>query len=559
MSHWDFSRRPDAERGARPPEAGTAYEPDLLHGADADDARDPRQAYGERPERDAWPGAAEAGQPWHEGGRRPADGGLVAPAGGFPAGEWRPDEWPDEWPGQSPWEDAWDDGTGDDGEGTAPYPITYERDDDLLAGTRQPAPPPAAPWEPWQPASRPDAEVTEVTDAPGGPWGDPAAPDAPAGGPGWTAAGPAAPADALAGWGDGGRARRAGRRWLILAGVIAAGAAAGAAAVLGGGQAPGGAAPPAGHPAGGAAAPPVTPAAHASPRGSSPAAAAPLTLGQAQAVLARYTRVNNSANAQRSDALLATAEAGSSYAIDAGLYQAQQGTAPYPAFAPARATYYIPRGEPASGPRWFVAQVANAFSSDPQKVTSSEYLLFTQAAAGSPWLDTAEPYLLPAAATPQVTVGTDGLATAVSPDAALALPPARLPAATATALNGTSHPALTAPGNLADTSDQHFWQARLTGGQVTDTHAPGTNGTQYALRTAGGGALVLYTGTAQLTITPPPGTTLHLSVPGFYAPARPLTRATLTYQEQFAAYDPPAATHGTPAIIADYSGITGKN
>ncbi len=148
--------------------------------------------------------------------------------------------------------------------------------------------------------------------------------------------------------------------------------------------------------------------------------AAPVTLAEAKGVLAGYTTANNNANAQRSDTQLAAAETGSSFAIDAGLYvtQAAAGTAPYPAFGPVQATYYIPGNEPAGGPRWFVVQVANAFNSAPGKVTSNEYLLFTQSAAGGTWQDTIEPYLLSGAGNPQIETGTDGLATAVSPDTA---------------------------------------------------------------------------------------------------------------------------------------------
>ncbi len=39
--------------------------------------------------------------------------------------------------------------------------------------------------------------------------------------------------------------------------------------------------------------------------------------------------------------------------------------APYPPFSPVQATYYVPRDEPAGRPRWFVVQVANAFSRQP--------------------------------------------------------------------------------------------------------------------------------------------------------------------------------------------------
>jgi hypothetical protein len=283
---------------------------------------------------------------------------------------------------------------------------------------------------------------------------------------------------------------------------------------------------------------------------------------QAQAVLAGYTTANNNANTQRSDALLATVESGSSYAIDAALYQAQQaaGSAPYPAFSPVQATYFIPRNEPATGARWFVVQVANAFSADPKKVTSNEYLLFTQSAPGRPWLNAIEPYLLSGGSAPGITVGADGLATAVSLDtASVKVAPGQLPAVTATSLDGAGQ-AIADPGNLADRDNQQLWKGKVPGATVTDTHtaAAGTSGQEFALQTTGGGALVFYTDAAQVTITPPAGSTLHLTVPGLYSPAQALTRAGVTYLDQFAAYDPPAAG-GTPRIVADYSAITGKD
>jgi hypothetical protein len=359
----------------------------------------------------------------------------------------------------------------------------------------------------------------------------------------------------------GGGREHGARRWLIPAGLVAGAAALGGAAVLIAG----------GHPAPGTTSvipPSMTPSmAVRVTKSPTPGAGAgaPLTLTQAPAVLSRYTTTNNSANAQRSDAILASIESGSSYAIDAGQYQEQlaNGTR-YPAFGPVQATYYIPRDEPAGrGPRWFVVQVANAFQSSPATVTSDEYLLFTQPAPGGAWQDTIEPYLLATATAPQVAVGSDGLATAVSPDSAsVAVAPSQLPAATASSLDGTGagQAAVAVPGNLADRSDQKRWQAKVPGGTVTDAHtaAAGADGQEFALRTADGGALVFYTDAARLTITPPVGSTLHLTVPGLYTPDQALTQADISYLEQFAAYDPPAGG-GTPRVVADYSGITGEN
>ena len=153
---------------------------------------------------------------------------------------------------------------------------------------------------------------------------------------------------------------------------------------------------------------------------------------------------------------------------------------------------------------------------------------------------------------------------AATADAAtVAVMPSQLPAATATALDGTGTGQATVanPGNLADLADQKFWQGKVSGGMVTDAHtaAAGADGQEFALLTADGGALVFYTDAAELTITPPAGSLLRLTVPGFYSPAQPVNQATLSYLEQFAAYDPPAGGGGAPSIVADYSGITGKN
>jgi hypothetical protein len=293
------------------------------------------------------------------------------------------------------------------------------------------------------------------------------------------------------------------------------------------------------------------------------AATAPLTMAQAKAVLASYTTANNAANAQRSDTQLAQIETGSSYALDAAIYQAGRaaGTATFPPFEPVSATYYLPRDEPATGPRWFVVQVSNALTDSPAKVISTEYLLFTQPVAGGSWLNTIEPYLVPGASAPRITLGADGLATPVSPGTADAVAPGQLPAATAAALDGTGGQNPVAdPGNLADAGDARLWRKDVPGVTITDTHAPaaGADGQEYALLTSDGGALVLYTDAATLTVTPPPGSVLHVTIAGFYSPSQALTTAGISYLEQFAAYDPPAGG-GAPRIVADYSAITGKS
>ena len=99
----------------------------------------------------------------------------------------------------------------------------------------------------------------------------------------------------------------------------------------------------------------------------------------------------------------------------------------------------------------------------------------------------------------------------------------------------------------------------MQGGQVSDAHSPaaGASGQEFALRTADGGALVFYTDAAEVTITAPAGAQLQLTIPGFYSPGQAVAQARVSYLEQFAAYDPPAAAGGAPRVVADYSAITG--
>ena len=475
------------------------------------------------------------------------------------------------------------------------YPITYERDEfegraSLPAAFQPGVAPPHSPWpdapepadhfngEPsanrWRPPPPVERGTADRTVAfypgerrryPDGPaYSDPGRPGDPGTPPraGWQQRGGPWPGGDEAEWDDHGPGIG---RWLIPVALAVVGAAVGAAIVmfaLGHARAARTGSPNSGasSSAGAAGASGASGAASAT-AGAGPT---PLTLAAAKGVLSDYTTANNSANARRSTATLATVETGGSYAIDAGLYtvQAADGAAPYAAFTPVAATYYIPQAEPAGGTRWFVVQVSNAFSANPNKVTSTEYLLFTQAASGGPWQNAVEPYLLAGANTPQVAVGGNGLATAVSATAtSLAVAPGQLAERTAAAIDGTGAGVTVAdPGALADRTDQAFWRGKLPTATVTDAHAAatGADGQTFALLTTGGGALVFYTDAAELAITPPAGSVIHLTVPGLYSPAQALSRAGLSYLDQFAADDPPAGA-GTPRVVADYSGITGKN
>jgi hypothetical protein len=296
-------------------------------------------------------------------------------------------------------------------------------------------------------------------------------------------------------------------------------------------------------------------------RSAPPAEPPAITRTSAEHVLANYWRVNNAANQSRSDTLLATIEAGSSYAIDADAYQMSRVTDPadsqYAPFTAENAVYYIPRQPAGVYPRWFVAQVTYATLASPQHPTGAGYVLFVQDSKDAAWKNVLEPYLL-ASTRPASFIETDSqgyaIQAALTSAAGLVAAPVQIPQLTARSLDGASA-ALKDPGNLADLRGQAYFQARLPAGSaVTDRH--GTSGLVFALKTVGGGALVFYHLTARLSLTPPPGQTIQLGIPGYYSSSQALTSAAVDYADQFASYIP--AGSASPAIVADASGITGR-
>ncbi|HEY6315823.1 MAG TPA: hypothetical protein VIY52_34150 [Streptosporangiaceae bacterium] len=251
--------------------------------------------------------------------------------------------------------------------------------------------------------------------------------------------------------------------------------------------------------------------------GPSPPPAEPpaITRTDAERILVHYWRVNNAANQSRSEALLATIEAGSSYAMDAGAYQMSRVTDPsnsqYAPFTAKNAVYYIPRQPAGVYPRWFATRITYATLASPQHVTGAGYVLFVQDSKDAAWKNVLEPYLLSSAGpAPFIEIDSQGYAiqATLTSAARLTAAPAQIPQLTAQSLDGGSA-ALKNPGNLADLRDQAYFQVRLPAGSaVTDQH--GTSGLVFALKTVSGGALVFYHLTTRLTLTPPPGQTIQL-------------------------------------------------
>jgi hypothetical protein len=288
-----------------------------------------------------------------------------------------------------------------------------------------------------------------------------------------------------------------------------------------------------------------------------------ITRKAAQQVLARYATVSNQANWSRNDALLSAVEGGSSYVMDAGAYRMQRVTDPanrdYSAFKPDRPIFYIPRQPATSWPHFFVVKAVHADPASPQHVTCTGYLLFAQASPGAPWKDVLEPDAFPGGGQiPPIAVDAQGYAQQVSLTGnvgGLSAPPAQIQPDTVRWLDGNAaagaDPANA--GNLADLRDVLFWRSRLPSGTVTDKHLPGP-GHAFALRTTDSGAIIFYSLTARLKLTPPPGDAFRVEIPGYYSPAQTLNSATVGYVEQFAASDPPRG-HGGPRVVADISSI----
>jgi hypothetical protein len=288
-----------------------------------------------------------------------------------------------------------------------------------------------------------------------------------------------------------------------------------------------------------------------------------ITLAGARQALAGYASANNEVNRSRSDKDLAKIETGSSYTLDAGQYRWLRSNDPgnraYAPLALKHPAYYIPMLPRAAYPRWFAVYVSYlATGGENTGAHGSGYIVFTQAAPGGPWLNALEPYAVPGASpAPQVALDASGYATAVSPLATgLVAQPAGIPASTAAVLSGSGK-GVTVPGTLTDQKDAAFWRRTLPSGSSVSVAHSADAGAVYALRTVGGGALILFSGTAVLRLVPPAGETFQIIVPGYYSGKDALKSAVLGYAEQFSVVDPPRG-QGPLRAVADVSGLDAR-
>jgi hypothetical protein len=347
-----------------------------------------------------------------------------------------------------------------------------------------------------------------------------------------------------------------GRRWPLAALAVVLVAAAAAAAVSfireGGGTHPAvstGPAPAAARPA--------------ASRTSARPAAQPLTASAARRVLAGWLAASNEANRLRSSSALARIKGGTSFQMDAGGYQWSRVTDPadrrYRPVTLADLSFFIPAG---SGyPLWFAVRGDWTPLDGSRAGLDAAALVFTRASAAAPWLEVLEPDLLPASSRIRIARTRSGQAEQVAAAAGLSVPPSSIERLTARYLDGASIglAGLSAPGDLRDLADEQYWRAgHLPPGSVVFvTHAASGNPV-FALRTAGGGAVLFYDLTATMTVTAPPGGSIRIAVPGYYSARQPVTTAALSYVDQFATYDPPRGSPAGPLVIASVSGIASR-
>ncbi|HKA67555.1 MAG TPA: hypothetical protein VKG85_00410 [Actinomycetes bacterium] len=213
-------------------------------------------------------------------------------------------------------------------------------------------------------------------------------------------------------------------------------------------------------------------------------------------IVDRYVQVSNAASARRSTALLRSVEVGSSLAIDTAIYRADRaldpgdksksrpfGYRPEATFVPRLAGY----------PRWFAIRARPT-----HPPANPALLVFVQRRAGQPWLQTALIDLGPQSALPELAYDGHGnvIAVPVADESDLVATPSVVAEAHAEHLTGGKRPA-SSPRLAADAWTTELVEAartdakQLAPARVTSRYQP-TGQPMYALRTADGGALVVY-------------------------------------------------------------------
>ncbi|NUU23905.1 MAG: hypothetical protein HOV68_20745 [Streptomycetaceae bacterium] len=287
---------------------------------------------------------------------------------------------------------------------------------------------------------------------------------------------------------------------------------------------------------------------------------APLDKSEAARVLAEFDARNNDVYAKRDPALNAAIETGVSGAIDQASLRIMQFTDPgmsrqIPAFTHESAKYWIPRT--VGWPKWF------AVHNTPSYANAREMLLvFTKESPDAPWKAAWAPSLRGGETFPEPYRDADGYVEALPLDTAgLAVAPRDTAAAlTGYLTDGKSSAELFAPG--PSTSEQRkLREEPVQNGFVRQfVDSPATQYGPLAIRTADGGALVLFAAAHSMKLTVQPPNSLGEIEPAQQAfladkPKRSVTQHTLA---GYAAVVPRAGK-GQVRVIATMSGVIGAD
>ena len=300
-----------------------------------------------------------------------------------------------------------------------------------------------------------------------------------------------------------------------------------------------------------------------------------VTTAQAGQVFASYVAVADRA-ASTGDASLALANVTGvqKVTITTQLKAAKSGTGALARYRYGMPAFDLPRQD--GYPRWFIASVTRSLVGRPGSpggtglalaATGQVLMVFQQSSATAPWLLSSTSQLPAGVSVPSLAADSAGYVATVplNSGAQLARPDATGPLQAAVVDDGPASPAakVVAAGNLT-TGIYAAARVAMTppAGDLYQWELEGTHYSNFALRTADGGALVFYAMYLDSAVEVPAilnkgvvNTGPPITVPGYLAfllaQGQPVPRLRLDAQQllSFAAVDPPAGTASTAAKI----------
>ena len=292
-----------------------------------------------------------------------------------------------------------------------------------------------------------------------------------------------------------------------------------------------------------------------------------LTIGQARSEYSSYVAAAAAAAKQGDQVQGLSIVADAQWSIVHAQYTALSTTGtPVTQYSYGTPTFYVPAL--AAFPQWFVVAVPVTTVTGAQRAAAvSTVMVFQRISPAAQWtVDGSAALDRPL---PPIALASDGYATSVSPhDPSLLLPPDLVGATQAAVVDeGPSAPAAAAIASGPQTTGLYTTASALSHSYAAQDLTyewllEGAALPQFALRTADGGALVLYAMYLNTTIEHPGNVFGALiPIPAGFAPiiTTPATQqgdhgvnANWTYE--FAAVDPPSTAHGAKAQVVAGSG-----